>query len=146
MSRTSTEIGMLAGGIALAIASGPLGALMYEYGVSLNASLMIVNSMIGIGLTSAAMAGAGLLNPLPNDPSNVAPQGQLPVQSPNPLWRVVYGVFQFGGAITFEDGPNLDWNGTGQNLVCQNQMMNRVYTLTCHQIAGFLAVVIDGQT
>ena len=139
MSRTTSEIGMLAGGLALALAAGPIG-------IGLLGSLMISNQMIGIGLATAMAATAGLLNPLPLDPSNIAPQGQLPIQSPNPLWRVVYGIFQFAGAITFADGPNLDWQGSAGGQICQNQMVNRVYTLTCHQIAGFLAVILDGQT
>lgn len=139
MSRTATEIGMIAGGIALALVSGPIG-------IGLLGSLQIMNAMIGIGLTAAVAGTAGLLNPAPLDPSSLTPTGQLPIQTPNPLWRVVYGIFQFAGAITFADGPNLDWQGSGAGHICQNQYINRVYTLTCHQIAGFLAVVIDGQT
>ena len=130
---------MIAGGIALALVAGPIG-------IGLLGSLQIMNSMIGIGLMTAVAGTAGLLNPAPIDPSNIGPQGQLPVQTPNPLWRVVYGIFQFAGAITFEDGPMLGWAGTGSNQACVHQFMQRVHTLTCHQIAGFLAVVIDGQT
>ena len=40
----------------------------------------------------------------------------------------------------------LGWQGTGSNQACLHQFMQRVHTLACHQIAGFLAVVIDGQT
>lgn len=139
MSRTATEIGMIAGGIGIALAAGPLGLEVFH-------SLVVMNYMIGVGLTTAMMGTAGLLNPLPLDPSNIGPQGQLPVQTPNPLWRVVYGIFQFAGAITFEDGPLLGWQGTPAGKPCGNQYMHRVYTLTSHQIAGFLAVVLDGQT
>jgi hypothetical protein len=139
MSKTATEIGMIAGGIALALAAGPIG-------ITLLGSLAITNAMIGIGLTAAVTATAGLLNPGPQDPSNIGPQGQLPVQTPNPLWRIIYGIFQFAGAITFEDGPVLNWPGTGSGEACNSQIVNRVHTLACHQIAGFLAVVLDGQT
>lgn len=130
---------MLAAGIALAVLAGPIG-------VSLFASIAVTNMMIGVGLTTALGAGLGLLAGTPQDPSNIGSQGQLPIEIPNPLWRIVYGLFQFAGAITFEDGPVLDWIGTGNNLPCNNQYIHRVHTLTCHQIAGFLSVVIDGQT
>lgn len=139
MSKTATEIGMLAGGIALALAAGPIG-------ITLLGSLTICNGMIGIGLTAAVSATAGLLNPAPLDASNIGPQGQLPVQTPNPLWRIIYGIFQLAGAVTFEDGPLLNWPGTGDGQPCESQIINRVQTLACHQIAGFLAVVLDGQT
>src|ERR1035438_9651305 len=142
MSKTTSEIGMLAGGIALAILAyelGPAGLAVYQ-----NATIM--NGLFGVGIASAVSATAGLLTPAPADPSNIGAQGQLPVQTPNPLWRVVYGIFQFGGSLTFIDGPILDWQGTGAGEVCENQYVHRVHTLTCHQIAGFLAVVIDGQT
>jgi len=139
MSKTATEVGMIAGGIALALAAGPIG-------ITLLGSLAICNGMIGIGLTAAVTATAGLLNPGPQDPSNIGPQGQLPVQTPNPLWRVIYGIFQFAGSITFEDGPILNWPGTGSGSACNDQIVNRIHTLACHQIAGFLAVILDGQT
>jgi hypothetical protein len=139
LSKTTEEIGLLAGGIAIALLSGPIG-------VTLLGNMMIANGMIGMGLTMAVSAGAGLLNPPPQDPSNIGPQGQLPVQSPNPLWRILYGIFQFAGSITFVDGPMLNWAGTGSGNPCNNQWIQRVHTLTAHQIAGFLAVVLDGQT
>jgi hypothetical protein len=143
MSRTAGEIGMLAGGIALAA----FAILNPDLSIVLFQNLTISSGMLtGIGVTTALAATAGLLNPLPNDPSNIGPQGQLPINSPNPLWRVVYGIFQFAGSITFADGPILDWIGTGGGQTCENQFMHEVHTLTAHQIAGFLAVIIDGQT
>lgn len=145
MSKTAGEIGMLAGGIALVA----LSIYFPEISIAVGQNLQITSQMLmGIGVSVAAASTAGLLNPLPNDPSNIGPQGQLPIQSPNPLWRVVYGIFQFAGSITFSDGPVLDWIGTGGGgtQTCENQYMHFVHTLTAHQIAGFLAVVIDGQT
>jgi hypothetical protein len=126
--------------IALSIINPGMSIAVYQ-------NIVITSQMLqGIGVTVALSATAGLLNPTPLDPSNIGPQGQLPVQSPNPLWRICYGIFQFAGAITFVDGPILNWAGTGSGLVCNNQYVHRVHTLTAHQIAGFLAVVIDGQT
>jgi hypothetical protein len=144
MSKTAAEIGMIAGGIALI-------ALSYydpELSITLFQNFQISAGMLaGMGVAVAGTGAAGLLSGIPNDPSNIGPQGQLPVQSPNPLWRVVYGIFSFAGAISFSDGPVLDWVGTGgPGQTCENQYMHEVHTLTCHQIAGFLAVVIDGQT
>ena len=130
---------MIAGGLALAFLAGPVG-------ISLFASLAVCNTMIGVGLTTALAGTVGLLSPTPQQPSSLSPQGQLPVNAPNPLWRQVYGLFQFGGAVTFIDGPILDWVGTLANEPCENQYMHTLHTLTSHQIAGFVAVVIDGQT
>src|SRR5947209_20516187 len=114
MSRTTEQIAMIAGGIGLALLAGPIG-------IEVLGNLMIANSMIGIGLTSALSGAVGLLTPGPQDPSNIGPNGQLPIQTPNPLWRIVYGIFQFAGSITFTDGPMLDWIGTGGGQPCNNQ-------------------------
>jgi hypothetical protein len=134
---------MLVGGIALTVAA----AYFPPVSIALLQNLVLTSQMLeGIGITTALAATAGLLNPLPNDPSNIGPEGQLPIQTPNPLWRVVYGIFQFAGSVTFADGPILDWIGTLAGDVCVNQYVHFVHTLTAHQIAGFLAVVIDGQT
>src|ERR1017187_6004217 len=115
MSKTAGEIGMLAGGIAVAIISwyDPYISIQLFQNMAINSSMLM-----GIGVSTALAATAGLLNPAPINPSNIGPQGQLPVQTPNPLWRVVYGIFQFAGAITFEDGPMLGWAGTGGNQPC----------------------------
>lgn len=130
---------MIVGGVALAFLAGPLGVEVFG-------SLVICNMMIGVGLTTALAGTVGLLAPTPQTPSSLSPQGQLPIQTPNPLWRIVYGLFQFGGAVTFADGPVHDWVGTDANNPCENQYMHFVHTLCAHQIAGFAAVVIDGQT
>ena len=58
MSKTMDEVGMIAGGLAVALLAGPVG-------ISLLGSLTICNTMIGIGLTAAVAGAAGLLNPLP---------------------------------------------------------------------------------
>jgi len=142
MSRTIEEIGMIVGGVALAGLSLALGPL----GLALLSSLTVCNMMIGIGVSTAFAGTVGLLAPTPQTPSSLSPQGQLPIQAPNSLWRIVYGLFQFGGAVTFADGPFLDWVGTEANNPCENQYMQFVHTLCAHQIAGFVAVVLDGQT
>jgi hypothetical protein len=130
MSQTAEHVGMIAGGVAMVILAEfvPGAQILMPFGVSM-----------------MLMGTSGLLQQS-SDPSNIGPQGQLPVQTPNPLWRVIYGIFQFAGSITFVDGPVMNWIGTGSGQVCANQFVHRVQTLTCHQIAGFLAVVLDGQT
>lgn len=130
---------MIAGGLALAFLSGPVGIEIFQ-------NLTMCNMMIGVGLTTALAGTVGLLAPAPQEPSSLTPQGQLPINAPNPLWRIVYGLFQFGGAVTFADGPFLDWVGTLAHEPCENQYMHFVHTLCAHQIAGFVAVVLDGQT
>ena len=139
MSRTVEEIGIIVGGLAIAFLAGPVG-------IEIFANLALCNSMIGLGLTTALAGTVGLLAPTPQTPSSLSPQGQLAVEGPNPNWRIVYGLFQFGGAQTFIDGPLEDWVGTEANNPCENQYMHMVHTLAAHQIAGFVAVILDGQT
>jgi hypothetical protein len=139
MSRTIEEIGMIAGGLAMAFMAGPLGVEVFQ-------NLVVCNMMIGVGLTTALAGTVGLLASTPQQPSSLSPQGQLPIQTPNPLWRIVYGLFQFGGTVTFADGPFDDWVGTVAEEPPENQYMQFVHTLCAHQIAGFVSVVLDGQT
>lgn len=130
---------MIIGGLVIAVLSGPVG-------LGLLMSATIFNTMIGIGLSTALAGTVGLLQSGPNTPASLSPDGQLPIQTPNPLWRIVYGLFQFAGTISFIDGPILNWVGTGKYQPCESQWVHQVHTLAAHQIAGFLAVVIDGQT
>jgi len=138
MSKVFEEIGMIVGGLAMALLSGPVFSML--------GNLMVCNTMIGVGLTSALMGTVGLLSPKPQQSPGLTPQGQLPIQTPNPVWQIVYGLFQFGGVNSFADGPFLDWVGTLISSPCENQYIQLVRTLACHQIAGFVSVILDGQT
>jgi hypothetical protein len=133
---------MIAAGVALAASAYFLG----PGALAIFSNTAILNTLMGIGITTALSGTAGLLNTGPTDPSNIGPEGQLPIQTPNPLWRIVYGIFQFAGTVTFVDGPFLSWVGTGSGTPCNNQYIQRVHTLAAHQIAGFIAVTIDGQS
>lgn len=129
MSKAAQEVGEIVVGVGLAIVGGMTG----------NFELIAV----GVGLTMSGIAG--LL--APPTPISVGNTGLLPVQQPNALWRIQYGVFQAAAAlVSFIDGPILLWYGTGDDKPCNNQFINLVHTLTCHQIAGFLSVTIDGET
>jgi hypothetical protein len=102
---------------------------------------------VGVGVAIGGIAGTIAALTAPGEPIAVGNTGLLPVQQPNALWRIQYGVFQAAAAlVSFIDGPNLLWNDSGNNAQCNNQFLNLVHTLTCHQIAGFLSVTIDGET
>jgi hypothetical protein len=128
MSKTVEEIGLIVGGLALAVLSGPIG-------ITLLGSLAITNAMIGIGLTTA-LAGAGLaLRPTvkPVGTANTISFGQGP--SPR---RVIYGQFQTAGVLTYASFP------PSQNLATTGEVLHLVYTLVGHEITSFDAVIING--
>src|ERR1700683_689032 len=137
MSKTVEEIGLIAGGIALALVSGPAGAAAYEQGLlSIQGSVMMINAMIGIGLTTA-LSGVGIL---------LRPGSNTPVGAPNTLnlsngpspRRVIYGRFQPAGVLTYAAFT------PAQNQATTAQYLNLVYTLCAHEIASFDAVAING--
>jgi hypothetical protein len=129
MSKATEEIGEIVVGVGLAIVGGVTGQ----------------PELIALGVMLTASGIAGLL--APQAPIGIGNTGLLPVQQPNALWRIQYGVFQAAAAIeSFIDGPNLLWTGSGDNANCARQFLNIVHTLTCHQIAGYLSVTIDGET
>lgn len=133
MSKAILPIAEAAAGIGLAIAGGMTG----------NVYLLDV----GVGMAIGGIAGTIAALTAPGTPISVGNTGLLPVQQPNALWRIQYGVFQAAAALeSFIDGPNLLWAGTGDDSQCNNQFLNLVHTLTCHQIAAFLSVTIDGET
>jgi hypothetical protein len=129
MSKTIEEVGLIVGGIALALLAGPVGIGFFQ-------SLQAMNAMIGIGLTTA-LSGVGLaLRPKPTTP--IAGQSALSfTQGPSPR-RVAYGRTQAAGVLTYVSFP------AGENLATTSEYLHLVYTLTGHEISSFDAVVIDG--
>src|ERR1700678_1057993 len=99
MSKAAENIGELVGGIVLT----PVGALFCPI-------------LIGVGVSIAVAGIVGMLKPA--TPVSVGNTGLLPVQQPNALWRIQYGIFQAAAAIvSFIDGPNLLWDGSGDNAL-----------------------------
>lgn len=129
MSKVAKEIGLIVGGIALMVFSGPLG-------ISVMGSLGAFHLLLGLGV-STALSGVGLaLRPTPNTPVGAAnsinfAQGVAPR-------RVIYGQFQTAGVLTYACFP------PGQNLATTNQYLHLVYTLAGHEISSFDAVIING--
>jgi hypothetical protein len=128
MSKTITEVGLIVGGIALAIASGPVG-------IGLIGSLSATNAMIGIGL-STSLAGVGLA--LRKTPTSLGAGNSIGFQSGDGPRRVIYGQVQTAGVLTYASYP------PSQNLVLTNQYLHLVYTLCGHEISSFDGVSING--
>jgi len=129
MSKTLTEIGMIVGGLALALLSGPIG-------ISVFSSLALTQAMIGIGVTTS-IAGVGLaLRPAPAKPVGTASSVSF-TQGPTQR-RVVYGQHQPAGVLTYASFP------PSENLNVDQQRLHLVYTLTAHEISSFDAIAING--
>src|SRR5579859_2647611 len=129
MSKTVEEIGLIVGGIGLALVSGPLGI------IALQGSIAAFHIMLGIGLTTA-MAGVGLaLRPALK---SVTTNGTVSFQNGVSPRRVGYGHVQTAGVLTYATFP------AGQNQNTNSEFLHLVYTLFGHQITSFDGVVIDG--
>ena len=129
MSKTLEAVGMILGGVALALLSGPIG-------IGVIGSLSAMNAMIGIGLTTA-LGGVGLaLRQTPAAPVGTANSLTFN-NAPSPR-RVIYGQFQTAGVLTYASFPP----AANQNL--DAQYLHVVYTLTGHEIESFDAVIING--
>src|SRR5580704_6246929 len=129
MSKTIEEIGLIVGGLALALASGPVGLIL------LQGSVAVMNAMIGIGLTTA-LTGIGLALRSSNNPIGTA--NTISFGSGTSPRRVIYGQFQTAGVLTDASFP------ASQNVDTDSQYLHLVYTLTGHEISSFDAVVING--
>jgi hypothetical protein len=131
MSKTVSEIGLIVGGIALALASGPIG-------IGMVGSLQVMNAMIGIG-ASSALAGVGLaLRPTPK-PAGIT--NTISFATGSQYRRVGYGQFltpPLEQLLTYASFP------PGQNLSTTGQYLHLVATIAAHEITSFDAVVING--
>ena len=129
MSKTIEAIGLIVGGIGLALISGPVGI------IALQGSMAAFHAMLGLGIT-AALAGVGIaLHPTPTTVGTSNSIGFANGVSPR---RVIYGQFQTAGVLTYASFP------PSQNQATTSQYLHLVYTITGHEILSFDAVVIDG--
>lgn len=132
MSKTAEEIGLIVGGIALAVA----GFDPAIFGLTaLHISAAELTFIGGIGV-SAALSGAGLA--LRQTPQGVGTANSISVANGVAPRRVIHGQFQTAGVLTYASFP------PSQNLLTTNQYLHLVYTLAAHEIYSFDAVVIDG--
>lgn len=129
MSKTVEEIGLIVGGIGLALVSGPLGIIV------LQGSIAAFHVMLGIGLTTA-MAGVGLA--LRPTPKLTTANGSVSFQNGVSPRRVIYGQSQVSGVLTYATFP------AGQNQSTNSEFLHLVYTIAGHQITSFDGVIIDG--
>lgn len=131
MSKTTSEISLIAGGIALALASGPVGIAMFQ-------SLTVMNGMIGIGITTT-LSGVGLAlrpTPLPAGITNT-----ITFATGSQYRRVGYGQFltpPLTQLLTYASFP------AGQNNTTTAQFLHLVATIVGHEITSFDSVLING--
>jgi len=129
VSKTFEEIGLIVGGLALALASGPIGLAM------LCGNVAVMNAMIGIGITTA-LTGVGIALRPNNNPIGTA--NTISFGDGTSPRRVIYGQFQTAGVLTDASFP------ASQNLSTSNQYLQLIYTLTGHEISSFDGVSING--
>ena len=129
MSKTFEEVGLIVGGLALAVAAGPVGIL------ALQGNVAVFQAMVGIGLSST-LAGIGIaLRPTPR---GVGTGNSISFQSGDAPRRVIYGQFQTAGVLTYASFP------PSQNLAANNQYLHLIYTLCGHEITSFDGISVNG--
>jgi len=133
MSKTILAIGEIVGGLALALASGPIG-------IGIFVSATLCNTMIAVGLTTSLAGFIGLFNDI--TPTAVA--GGQTLQTSISPWRFIYGTLGVSGILTFEEFPQ--GGGTFQNPDTGHQYLHQVITIAAHQITSFNTVLIDDAT
>lgn len=131
MSKTVTEIGLIAGGLALAVVGGLAFYGLLSFGIGASTFSM----MLGVGV-STTLSGVGLA--LRQNPAPVSGLGSVAFDSGTSPRRVIYGQFQAAGALTYASFP------PSQNLATTTQLLHLVYTLAAHEISSFDGVAIDG--
>ena len=130
MSKTVKELGLILGGLAIAVFAAPVGIIVLE------GNLAVFHAMVGIGLTTA-LSGVGLaLRQQPAQPVGTA--NSISFNSGVSPRRVIYGQFQTAGVLTYASFP------AGQNLNQDSQFLHLVYTLAAHEISSFDGVVVNG--
>lgn len=126
MSKVAAALGLIVGGLALAMLAGPVGI------IAMSGNL---HAMIGLGLT-AAISGVGLA--LHQTPTQVGTSNSIGFAQGISPRRVIYGQFQTAGVLTYASFP------PSQNLALTSQYLHLVYTIAAHEIASFDAVIVNG--
>jgi len=129
MSKSLGALGMIIGGLALAVFSGPVGI------IAMSGNLAVFHAMIGLGLTTA-ISGVGLA--LRQPPTPVGTANSIGFAQGISSRRVIYGQFQTAGVLTYGSFP------PSQNLATTSQYLHLVYTIAGHPISSFDAVIING--
>lgn len=123
---------MIAGGIALTVATWGAGAPLATglFGGAITASTL---SSIGI---VAGMAGVfGLLQSVLNPADTSVAGSQQNAQGSATFRRVIYGVAEVGGVLTYDSAPA--GNNGYQNVGPTANWRHQVYTIAGHEITSF---------
>lgn len=149
MSKTAEEVGLIAGGVALAaLTYGGASSVFVSELSPAWASAANASSLFAIGV-SAGLAGTfGLLQSILNPIDTSVPGAQQTLSNSAAWRRVIYGFHEVGAVLTFDEAPA--GNGeTGQNQGAFRNFRHQVYTVASHKISSFgrngvPMVVIDG--
>lgn len=143
MSKTAEEIGMIAVGVALMVATygAGSGAVVTIWGMTFSES-----TLFAVGLSAGLTGTFGLLQSILNPNDTSVPGSQSNAQESAAYRRVVYGNVEVGGVKTYDSAPA--GNQLYQNEGPQANWRHLVFTLTGHQITSFgrggiMCVIID---
>jgi hypothetical protein len=145
MSKTIEDIGLIAGGIALMVATyGAGSAAISIFGLSIPET-----SLFAVGMAAGLSGTFGLLQSILNPNDTSVPGSQQNDQDSAAYRRVIYGYMEVSGVKTFDEAPagNQPFQNEGPRYNCRHQ----VYTVSGTPIISFQRngvyhVVIDGIT
>jgi hypothetical protein len=139
MSKTAFLVGEIAAAVALTAVTYGAGAsiAVAELGASLGTASALFSIGVAIGITGVF----GLLQPLLNPQDTSVPGSQSNAQESAAFRRVIYGVMETGGVLTFDEMPagngpyqNQDDGGGNSGLL---NWRHQIYTVSGTEITGF---------
>lgn len=143
MSKTALAIGEIAAGVALIVVTAGAAAPAVAWGLSAS----MTAGLFAIGVSAGLSGVFGLLQPLLNPQDTSVPGSQTNAQESAAFRRVIYGVMEVGGVLTFDSAPagNADFQNQGPT----KNWRHMVFTVSATQITSFgrhgiPMVVIDG--
>ncbi len=137
MSKTVFEVGEVIAGAALIILTAGAAAPAVAWGMSTSMAASLFSIGVGAGITGVF----GLLQPLLNPQDTSVPGSQANAQESVAFRRVIYGVMEVGGVLTFDEmpagsGPFQNVPDPAGNYGLQN-WRHQVYTVSGTEITSF---------
>lgn len=146
MSKTALLVGEIAAAVVLTVVTYGAGSIaVAELGASLGTASALFSIGVAIGITGVF----GLLQPLLNPQDTSVPGSQSNAQESAAFRRVIYGVMETGGVLTFDEMPagNAPFQDEGPPYGIGN-WRHQIYTVSGAPITAFgrkgiMVVVID---
>jgi hypothetical protein len=138
MPKTALEVGEIAVGVALVVMTAGASAPAVAWGLSATT----ISSMFAIGVAAGISGAFGLLQPLLNPQNTSVTGSQTNAQESAAFRRVIYGVFETGGVLTFDEmpagnGPFQNPPDADGNYVGLMNWRHQIYTVSGTEITGF---------